>query len=1110
MAIKEVKVVDTSQTPKDHNDKAHNDNIRKRLDNLYSKQELPTHASISDVESMKARIRELEAKLLEFSSSTIAGSPKNINSEMDSQYSNEIANASVTREKKKNFLTNLLRTPIFGDLSKNRIASLQHKILLGLMSTSILALLILFLTLSATSTATGFIIVGSSIPLYSVAFAWLYQGRLQLVSWLLVAIFYAVIVTTQLTGTFSPTTVILVTIVIAMAGILLKPFQVIAVTTLTTITSVFFAATNSEIPPTQTTIIFMAVLFTLEGLLLTFGAGAIEQSFVDVDNSTKALVNSNKQLQDLTQNLEQHVANRTHDMELAAEVGQSITQRVGNLSELLSQSVELIRSKFFLYYTQIYIVDPSGRSLVLRAGTGTAGDELMQRGHRLAISSASLNGRAALERRALIVDDTQQNSSFLPNRLLPLTRSELAIPLIVNTKVVGVLDIQNEKPGTFSEVNLPAYQVLAGQLAIAIQNAALFKDAEESRLVLEEQSRRLTRAGWQNFMNAVDRHESIGYVFNQDEVIPLVESQSPSMENSLVVPIEVTGANVGEVQLVDKADRIWTAEEKEIVQSAVSRVGQHIENLRLLAEADKYRQEAEQVSRRLTREGWGTYLQTRSEIVSGYSYNLNEIKPLNGTVESDKALTKPITVRDETIGELLINADNIDQDEVNEIFSAVATQLSDHIESLRLLEQNEKRAYELATVATVSTTASTVLDPDKLLQAVVDLTKERFNMYHAHIYLADESWNTLLLSTGAGEVGRSMVEKGHAIEMDSEKSLVARAARERKAVIVNDVRSEAGFLRNPMLPETRAEIAVPMISGEKVLGVFDVQSQTAGQFTEEDASIFTTLATQVAVALQNARLYVEQSATVTQLRELDRLKSSFLANMSHELRTPLNSILGFADVMLEELDGPLTENMTNDLGLIQKNGQHLLHLINDVLDMAKIESGKMNLNVEKFVLHHVIDEVTNITSSLANEKTLSIIIEPDSDHDVEINADKIRLRQVMINLVNNAMKFTEKGSISIRALRENNHVLVSIKDTGIGIPEDHLESIFQEFTQVDTTTTRKAGGTGLGLPISRRLIEMHSGRLWAESTGVNGEGTTFYVELPIEANINETSNVAVK
>lgn len=348
-----------------------------------------------------------------------------------------------------------------------------------------------------------------------------------------------------------------------------------------------------------------------------------------------------------------------------------------------------------------------------------------------------------------------------------------------------------------------------------------------------------------------------------------------------------------------------------------------------------------------------------------------------------------------------------------------------------------------------------------------------------------------------------MTSTGHAIQMDAQRSLVARAYRERNAVIVNDVHDDEGFLPNPLLPHTHAEMAAPMIAGGKVLGVFDVQSEQAGYFKEEDALIFNTLAAQVAVALQNARLYQEQAATLTQLRELDRLKSSFLANMSHELRTPLNSILGFTDVMLEGLDGALTPYMQNDLTLIRKNGQHLLHLINDVLDMAKIESGTLSLNIEKFNLQEVVEEAVSIAQPLAGEKALEIVIEAESGHEVEVNADRIRLRQVLINIVNNAVKFTEKGRISVRAVREANNVLITVKDTGIGIPPSHLESIFQEFTQVDSSTTRRAGGTGLGLPISRRLIQMHGGRLWAESAGVNGEGSTFYIFLPIEARVVE-------
>jgi signal transduction histidine kinase len=167
--------------------------------------------------------------------------------------------------------------------------------------------------------------------------------------------------------------------------------------------------------------------------------------------------------------------------------------------------------------------------------------------------------------------------------------------------------------------------------------------------------------------------------------------------------------------------------------------------------------------------------------------------------------------------------------------------------------------------------------------------------------------------------------------------------------------------------------------------------------------------------------------------------------------------------MLEELDGPLTKYMDNDLRLIQKNGQHLLHLINDVLDMAKIESGRMNLNPEKFKVHDVLDEVMSITSTLASEKNLSLFIDENSDQEIEIFADNTRLRQVMINLVNNSIKFTETGRIVLCATpMDSARVLVSVKDTGIGIPSDKIEAVFQEFTQVDSSTTRKAGGTGLG------------------------------------------------
>jgi signal transduction histidine kinase len=610
--------------------------------------------------------------------------------------------------------------------------------------------------------------------------------------------------------------------------------------------------------------------------------------------------------------------------------------------------------------------------------------------------------------------------------------------------------------------------------------------------------------GWDDFLNGIDRGKRMGFIYGQGELTSLQDAPRPLPEDAIRVPLTVSGTMIGTLQAIGDG-KGWTAQQTEIANATAAQLAQHIDGLRLLAQAEKYRAEAERAVRRLTREGWKNYQQAQDEMRTGFVFDLNRVQPLNGPEWNgiEKSATRNLTVRNESIGALSVDAGSVSEDTL-EILDAVAGQLSSHLENLRLLEQNETRTHELEIVAELSATASTVLDPERLLQAIVDLAKERFGVYHVHIYLADEEARLLSLAAGAGEVGRRMAAGKHAIAMDAAKSLVARAYRSRQALIVNDVRNEPDFLPNPLLPATLSEMAVPLIVGEKALGVFDVQSDRRMGFSQEDANIYSTLASQVAVALQNARLYMEQAETVSRLRELDRLKTSFLANMSHELRTPLNSILGFTDVMLEGIDGELTEVMDNDLHLIQKNGQHLLHLINDVLDMAKISARKMNLSLERFKVQEVLEEVVNIVSSLASERNLSLLIEDDSDRKVELTADRTRIRQVLLNLIGNAVKFTETGGVRIRTEQKDEKVLISVSDTGIGVPADKLGLIFQEFTQVDTSATRKVGGTGLGLPISLSLVKMHGGRLWAESSGVPGEGTTFFVELPLEAMISET------
>ena len=726
---------------------------------------------------------------------------------------------------------------------------------------------------------------------------------------------------------------------------------------------------------------------------------------------------------------------------------------------------------------------------------------------------------------AIVYEKEKVGYAFKDENILPIRDAQIAAkeledavdaPLIMGGDVIGDIKIEppSDRPWTEEEERLAS--AVAQQASLQIQNLRLLSATERARTEAQAATRRFTHESWESFLDGIRNSERIGYLYDQSAV----ELVRDIPEHDHRETVKVLDEQIGNLFIKSDPARPLSEEDKEMVAAIARQVSQQVENLRLLADASRARADAEDATRRLSRESWQSYTQ-RNQSSLGYVYDSIQVSPLTDEFSNAEniSLVQPLTVRGETIGRLVTLAPqthaggatpNRITPEAEGLAAQIAERVSEQLERLRLTEEIQKRAAELATVATVSTAASTVLNPDELLQQVVDLTKERFGLYHAQVFLADEAWNTLLLAAGSGDIGKQMVMSGNTIPMEKNELLVSRATRERKALISNDVRREESFQLNPLLPDTRSEMAIPMIAGDKVLGVFNVHSVNLNHFTEEDANIYTTLASQVAVSLQNARLYAEQAATVAQLRELDRLKSSFLANMSHELRTPLNSILGFSDVMLEELDGPLTENMRNDLGLIQKNGQHLLHLINDVLDMAKIESGKLNLNIEKFNLQEVIEEVTSITAPFASEKNLSLFLEQDSDNEVQISADKIRIRQVMINLVNNAIKFTERGKISIRAACEDNHVLISVKDTGIGIPHDHLDSVFQEFTQVDTSTTRKAGGTGLGLPISRRLIEMHGGKLWAESSGINGEGSIFYVFLPIEARLRTEEELKVK
>jgi signal transduction histidine kinase len=574
------------------------------------------------------------------------------------------------------------------------------------------------------------------------------------------------------------------------------------------------------------------------------------------------------------------------------------------------------------------------------------------------------------------------------------------------------------------------------------------------------------------------------------------------MKNIALFPLATGNQFIGVIALGSANQLQWSESKIRHIVSLNSQAATVLQSQMLQTSLQLQISEMETLQKMLSREAWSSYLTREDRARWGYEFTRVDVQPLmesdsgNGHSAIERGFSAPLEVRGEVIGGLGIHPDDylpLTEEEKN-FLESVAEQVSQALERARLIEQTQKKALELQTVAQVSSTSSTLLEPNELLQSVVDLAKNSFGLYHAHIYLLGEEEEKLVLNSGAGDVGRKMVEEGWVIFIN-EDSIVSRAARTQKGQIVGNVLETPDYLPNPLLPETKSEMAIPMVVGNELLGVFDVQSEKLNRFTDEDLLTFTTLASQTAVALQNARLYAEQSITVEKLRELDLLKTSFLANMSHELRTPLNSILGFTQVILEGIDGPLTDYMVSDLQLIEKNGKHLLNLINEVLDMAKIESGKMSLTIETVNLRELLDDVLETTSAQAREKSIYLSLETDPDEKLVIDADVMRLRQIMINLVGNSIKFTETGGVTVKASKLSDKILIQVEDTGLGILDSNLERIFEAFSQVDTSTTRKVGGTGLGLPISRKLVEMHGGRLWAESEGL-GKGATMYLILP--------------
>ncbi|MCB9135630.1 MAG: GAF domain-containing protein [Anaerolineales bacterium] len=613
----------------------------------------------------------------------------------------------------------------------------------------------------------------------------------------------------------------------------------------------------------------VVLAITLTTLLLE-GLFIFRPMVRQVVGTTEQLQTTNEKLRENNQLAEI----RQQELTLAADVGNSLSQ-MRSLDELLSNAVETIRTRFNLYYTQVYLLSPDGKTLNLSAGTGTVGQQLLQRRHRLLANIGSINGRAFIEKQPIIVADTQAASFFLPNPLLPETRSEMAMPLIVGERVVGVLDMQSTQPGALSEKVLPALQALAGQLAIAIQNAELFAEAEKARREIAAYANRLTQTGWQNYLDAVQIPERIGFMYQNGTVTQAPDLAVPSAPQ-VVTPIQVVEAPIG--MFAFEGIEYLTEAQVDLVTNLSRQVAQRLENLRLLAEAERYRTEAETTLRRLTRDGWDTFRASSMLSEDGFVFAKNQVRALYENEQSQEltSVYHPLVLNGEAIGTFelgLSQGQKQLEPETTELVASIAEALTTHIENLRLtrttetaLAQTETQARRLAQLNEMSTALNKATRLEDLILLTLEETPKILggDVSGVALLTPDEQFMEAYVNQD-GKLVQIVAPEGTVIPLAH--TSAEQVIQTRQIVIVPDTRQSSmldlqDMARNGMVTAIQA----PLILGASVLGVLNVMSfSPMHQFTEQDAALLQQVSAVVATTIENLRLL--QQATKRAERE---------------------------------------------------------------------------------------------------------------------------------------------------------------------------------------------------------------------------------------------------
>ena len=686
------------------------------------------------------------------------------------------------------------------------------------------------------------------------------------------------------------------------------------------------------------------------------------------------------------------------------------------------------------------------------------------------------SGRAILDRAIVHVPDTERETSER-NRNIGRDfgyRRVLVVPMLREGDAIGALAVTGREPGRYSDQQIALLKMFADQAVIAIENVRLFTE-------LQEKNRALTQAHAQ-VTETLEQQMATG------EILRVIAS-SPTDVQPVFDTIVRSAAWLCHATM----SWIWLQEGDWLKMAAPYNVPPGFTAGLSVANAPN--------ATRVIREGTIHHIGDTEDDSRMTPEALKQARTLGVRA----ALMVPMRRDREAIGALTVyrSAPGPFSDTQVKLLETFASQAVIAIENVRLFKQLQERTEQLSrsvdqltALGEVGRAVTSTLDLETVLTTIVSRAVELSGLDGGVVFEYDDRAEEFV-QRAMTDTGETLAEARRTTRIRKGEGVLGRTAITLEPVQVADIAMPGAYegrLREILIDSgIRAILAVPMVREGHLIGCLGVTRNHPGEFPADTIDLLRTFATQSALAIQNARLFREIELKSRELEAASQHKSEFLANMSHELRTPLNAIIGFSEVLGERMFGELNEKQEEYLKDIYASGQHLLSLINDILDLSKIEAGRMELERTDFNLPATLDNALTLVRERAGRRGIALGLTVDERLE-QIRADERKVRQVVLNLLSNAIKFTpEKGRIEVRAAPSNGAVEVSVSDTGVGIAPEDQEAIFEEFRQVGTAA-KKVEGTGLGLALSRKFVELHGGRIWVESQV--GVGSTFTFTIP--------------